>query len=190
MTDETNGAATTGGPAGGELTPVQQLVALDAYSKALDPHIKAMRARVTEQMADGDAERLAAKLPDGTKIGAVSWRKGSVTARITDDAAALAWCLKEHPEEIMQAIRPAFLSLLLDIAKKEGFGFDPATGQALPWIQVGQGAPGITVTTTPEGKTFASSLVGGFAGMITNKPAPEDPYDPDLADRLENGGYR
>lgn len=164
MTDETTGAALDGGPAGP--SDVKQLVALDAYLKALKPKADAMRARVTEQMATDDAERLAAKLPDGTRIGAVSWRQGSVTARVEDEAAALAWCLKEHPEEIMQAVRPAFLANLLDLAKKAGYGYDPTTGQALDWIKVGTGAPGVTVTTTPEGKAFAAALVNGFAGML------------------------
>jgi hypothetical protein len=164
MTDETTGSAVGGGPAGP--SDVQQLVALDGYMKALKPQADTLRARVTEQMAASDDERKAAKLPDGTKIGAVSYRNGAVSAHVTDEAAALAWCIREHPEQIMQAIRPAFLTMLLDVAKKEGFGFDPATGQALDWIKVGRGAPGVTVTTTPEGKAFAQSLVNGFAGMI------------------------
>lgn len=167
MSDETSGAAQSGGPAGGELTSVQQLVALDAYTKALGPHVAALRSKVLTEMEEADDERKGAKLPDGTKIGAVSYRKGSVTASVTDPQAALAWCLKEHPEQIMQAIRPAFLAKLLDIAKKDGYGWDPATGQALDWIEVGKGNPGVTVTTTPEGKAFAASLVNGFAaGMI------------------------
>lgn len=153
-----------------ELTDVQKLVALDLYSKALKPHADAMRARVTEQMAADDDERKAAKLPDGTKIGAVSYRKGAKTARISDHDAALRWAMKEHPEQIMQAVRPAFLSMLLEIAKKEvevgGNGYDPATGQILDWIEVVEGAPGVTVTSTPEGKARMAQIAGGFAGMI------------------------
>lgn len=186
MTEETTGAATDGGPAGP--SDVQQLVALDGYIKALKPQEAALRARVTEQMAASDDERKAARLPDGTKIGAVSWREGAVTARVTDEAAALAWCLKEHPEQIMQAIRPAFLATLLDIAKKAGYAYDPATGQALDdWIEVGTGAPGVTVTPTPEGKAFAASLVNGFPQMMIGQKPTE--YDPSLADRLKNGAY-
>jgi hypothetical protein len=166
MTDEMTGAATGGGPAGPELSSVQQLVALDAYGKALAPHVAQLRAQVKREMEAADDERKAAKLADGTKIGAVSYRKGAVTARVTDEAAALAWCLKEHPEQIMQAIRPAFLSHLLDAAKKEGFGFDATTGQILPWITVSQGEAGVTVTSTPEGKALAASLVEGFNRMI------------------------
>ena len=166
MTDETTGAVADGGPAGQELTSVQQLVALDAYSKALSPHVAALRERVKQEMQAADDERKAAKLPDGTKIGAVSYRKGAVTARVTDEAAALAWCLQKHPEHIMQAIRPAFLAKLLDEAKKEGVGVDTSSGEILPWITVSQSDPGITVTSTAEGKAFAASLVGNFAGMI------------------------
>lgn len=165
MSNETAGAADHGGP-----SDVQQLVALDSYIKALRPQAETLRIRVAEKMAADDAERLGAKLPDGTKIGAVSYRKGAVSARVDDEAAALAWCLKEHPEQIIQAIQPAYLSLLLDLAKKAGYGYDPATGQALDWIKVGHGTPGITVTATTEGKAFAASLANGFGRHMLEAP--------------------
>jgi len=170
MTDETTGAATTGGPSGGGPTDAEVLVALDLYTKALSPTNIALRARCTEDFAKRHVEKVGAYLPDGTKIGAVAYRKGAKTARITDEQAALAWAIKEHPEQVMQAVRPAFLSMLLDVAKKEvevgGHGFDPATGQELDWIEVVEGAPGVTVTSTPEGKARMAALANGFGRMI------------------------
>ncbi len=179
------------------LTEAEKLTALDMYLKALKPHSDALRARVTEDFGARHVEKVGAYLPDGTKIGSVTYRQGAKSARITDERAALEWCLREHPEQIMQSVRPAFLALLLDLAKKKGevgsHGFDPATGQELEWIEVTQGAPGVTVTTTPEGKERMTQLAGGFAGMLeapsTYRTVPEDQYDPSFADRLENGAY-
>ncbi len=153
-----------------KLTDAEKLTALDMYLKALKPHSDALRAQVTEDFGVRHVEKVGAYLPDGTKIGSVTYRNGAKTARITDQRAALEWCLKEHPEQIMQAIRPAFLDMLLDVAKKEGqvggHGVDPSTGQELDWIEVTQGSPVVTVTTTPEGKARMAQLAGGFARMI------------------------
>jgi hypothetical protein len=175
-----------------ELTDAEKLTALDMYVKALKPHGDALRARITDDFSARKVEKLGAYLPDGTKIGSVSYRKGAVTARITDDQAALRWAMEKHPEQIMQAVRPAFLAMLLDVAKKDGIpgacGYDPADGEALEWIEIVQGPPGVTVTTTPEGKARMAEIAGNFAGTLAAAPEPA-PYDAAFADRLENGAY-
>lgn len=152
------------------LTDAEKLVALDLYAKALAPYGTALRGTITEDFAARRVEKVGAYLPDGTKIGSVSYRKGAKTARITDEAEAVRWAVKHHPEQIMQAVRPAFLTMLLEIAKKDGVvgghGFDPSTGEELPWIDVVEGPPGVTVTSTPEGKERMAAIAGGFAGMI------------------------
>lgn len=165
-------------------SPILVATALDLYIKSLGAQASALRAEVHRQMIRDHDERKAAVLPDGTKIGAVSIRKGSTSARITDEAAALRWAIDKHPEQIMQAIRPAFVTLLLDAAKKAGVGLDPSTGEVLDFIEVSTGNGGITITTTPEGKDRMAQIAGGFAGMLT-APAPEtrpvfpdnDPYE-------------
>jgi hypothetical protein len=195
VTQETGAVPAAASP---EPTDVLKLTALDLYLKSLKPHADRLRAAVAAQMKADHDERKGAVLPDGTKIGAVSYRKGAKSARITDDAAALRWCLKNHPEQIMQSIRPAYLAMLLDAAKVDGAvgdkGVDPHTGEVLDFIEVTEGAPGVTITSTPEGKARMAALAGGYAAMITPPSAPtfpdNDPYDAEFADRLTNGGYK
>lgn len=205
MIETTTGAVRSDGPGDG-LTDAEKLAAIETYQKALKPLGEALRARVTEDMGVRRVERVGAFLPDGTKLAAVGYSGGRKTARVNDTAAALAWCLKQHPEEIVEAINPAFLKVLLDVSRAKGevgeHGVDPHTGEELPFIDIVQGNPYVSVTTTKEGVERMQRLALGFAAMLEGPtpeaaPAPEapvfptnDPYDPALADRLENGAYR
>lgn len=156
-------------------SPVLVATALDLYIKALGDQAKALRSQVHKQMLADHDERKAAVLPDGVKIGSIGIRKGSTSARVTNDAALLRWVVEKHPEQIMQAIRPAFVAMLLDASKKEGIGYDPTSGEILDFIEVTTGPGGITITTTPEGKDRMAQVAGGFAGMLTAPPAPHFP---------------
>lgn len=197
MTEQTSGAATDGRPARGGLTNAEQLVALQSYLKALKPQEEALRAATLADMRTARAERVGAYMPDGMKIGAVGYNPGNKTAKVTDDAAALRWCIAHYPDEIIQAINPAFLKRLLDVAKTLGEvgepGVDPLTGEALPFIEVTRGTPFVTATPTKEGVAVMSALAGGFTLMleVTDgwEPRGKAPCDPEFADRLENGAY-
>lgn len=177
------------------LTDAEKLAALGTYVKVLSETEKGLRAAVVADMGKRHVEKIGAYLPDGTKMASVSRSDGKRTARVTDEAKALAWCLRAHPEEVqtVQIIRPAYLKMLLELAVADeapagAVGMDPKTGEALPFIEVQQGSPYVTVTTTSEGKARMEALAHGFAGMLEAGTAPA--YDPDFADRLENGGYR
>lgn len=156
-----------------ELTDKQKLVALDTYIKYVSTIADSLRVRVTKQMGDADEERVGAKLPDGTKLGAISYSEGRRTAKVTDEANALAWCQRVHPSEVQTVtiIRPAYLKMLLDLAKADNapagaHGVDPETGEELDFIEVMQGAPYISVTATTEGKERMSELALGFPQMM------------------------
>lgn len=160
-----------GGPDEVELTAKQKLAALDAYLKVLDPIARALRAEVERQMGKDHDERVGAFLPDGTKLASITRSDGAKKARITDPGAALRWCLRAHPEHIytIEAIRPAFLTLLLDAAKTGSVGehgYDPSTGEVLDFITVEQGSAYVTVKGTDEGKARMTALAHGFAGML------------------------
>jgi len=181
-----------------KLTDAERLAALQAYLKCLGPIEKGLRARVTRDMGLRHVERVGAYLPDGTKIAAVGYSEGRRTAKVTDEAAALAWCLKQYPDEVqtVQVVRPAFLKKLLDVAGSlpVGKGLDPATGEELPFIEVTRGDPFVTVTTTSDGVGRMEALALGFtrtleAAAPSGRLVPEDQYDPTFADRLENGAY-
>lgn len=164
MTDETPQAPTTVR----SLTDAERLAALGTYVKVLGQIEKALRARVTADMGAMHVEKVGAYLPDGTKMGSVSYSNGQTSARVTDEAAALKWCLDRYPEEVqtVQMIRPAFLKVLLDTAKVDGAGVDRKTGEVLPFIEVTRGAPYVTITTLSDGVRRMAALAHGFAGTL------------------------
>lgn len=168
MTDNIPGAAQDGGPTG--LTDAERLAALETYLKVLEPHARALRVKVTEDMGVRRVERVGAYLPDGVKLASVGYSGGRTTAKVTDPEAALKWCLERYPDEIVKAINPSFLKALTDYAKRAGqvgdTGVDPRTGELLPFIEVVQGSPYITVTTTDEGVDRMATLAGGFVAML------------------------
>jgi hypothetical protein len=152
------------------LTDAERLAALETYVKTLKTITDGLRATVTEDMGVRRVERVGAYLPDGTKMAAVGYNGGRKTAKVTDPAAALKWCLDRHPDEIVQAVNPAYLKALTDYALKVGEvgepGVDPHTGELLDFIEVQQGSPYVTVTTTKEGVARMQALAYGFAGML------------------------
>ena len=83
-------------------------------------------------------------------------------------AKALAWCKEKYPDEVhtVEEIRPAFLKKLLDYATVCGEGIDRETGEALDWIEVTQGAPFVTITTTKEGVARMEALARGYTQML------------------------
>lgn len=176
MTDETTGAPLAGGPAGAELTNAEKLTALTAYLKAMKPLEEHLRAATVADMQRNRAERVGAFMPDGEKIGAVGYNSGNRRTRVTDQAAAVAWCIQRYPDAIVKAINPAFLKAICEYSAKTGQvgepGVDPKTGEVLDFLIVEQGNPFVTVTPTKEGVARMTALAHGFAGMLEG-PARE-----------------
>lgn len=159
------------------LTPAEQLAALGTYLKVLGAQEKALRVRVEQSMGEMHVERVGAYLPDGEKIASVSRSDGNTTVKVVDEDGFLAWTKEEHPEHVytVEMVRPAYRTFLLDVAgslPKGSKGLDPTTGRELPFIEVRQGSPYVTVTTTPEGVDRMSALANGFAAMI-ERPVPK-----------------
>lgn len=168
MTDEIPEVAVRDNPPG--LTDAEKLAALETYIKTLKTMADGLRARVTEDLGARRVERVGAYLPDGTKMATVGYSGGRKTAKVTDEAAALRWCITKYPAEIVRAVNPAFLKALTDYALMVGQigepGVDPRTGEVLDFIQVVQGSPYVRITTTPEGFGRMEALALGFAGML------------------------
>jgi hypothetical protein len=192
MTDQTPG-----------MTDAEKLAALGTYLKVLGGTERELRTTVTDDMGKRHVEKVGAYLPDGTKMASVARSDGKRTVKINEDAA-LKWCAERHPDEVVtvQMVRPAFLKKLADIAGSlpvGSKGLDSATGEELDFIEVVQGSPYVTVTTTKEGIARMEALAHGFTGMLEvvtdenggpfHRTVLDDQYDPSFADRLENGAY-
>jgi hypothetical protein len=178
MTENIPGGAGDGAPEG--LTDAEKLAALETYLKVLDPLAKALRLRVTLDMGKRRVEKVGAYLPDGTKMASVSRSDGAKKAKLTDPDAALKWCLERYPDEVetVQQVRPAFLKKLLDIAGSlpvGSKGLDSATGEELSFIEVQQGSPYVSITTTQDGVERMTALAQGFAAMLEAAPDPAAP---------------
>jgi len=72
-----------------ELTDAEKLAALETYIKVLKGQADALRANVTTDLGKRHVEKVGAYLPGGTKMASVSYRPGSKSARITDEAEAI-----------------------------------------------------------------------------------------------------
>lgn len=188
MTEQTTGAVDHGAQPDG-LTNAEKLTALQTYLKALKPMEEHLRVAALADMQAARAERVGAYLPDGEKIGTVGLNKGRKSARVTDDAAALTWVEKNYPEAIRKSINPAWLKALTDYAAEVGQpgepGVDPRSGEVLPFIEVRQGNPFLTVTTTKEGVARMTELAHGFAGMLEAPTAADEQLD-DLLQRAND----
>lgn len=152
-----------------ERTDVEKLTALDAYIKVLKGHADFLRTKVEKDMGANQDLRKGALLPDGTPLGSVARSDGNKTTVVTSEPSFLSWCKRKHPEEIVEAVNPAYRARLLADAKKGQVGdpgFDPYDGEVLDFIQVIRGAPYVTVTASPEGKARMAALASGFAGML------------------------
>lgn len=175
-----------------ELTDAEKLTALEIYMVPLRETADSLRAAVTRDMGARRVERVGAYLPDGEKIGAVAYCAGNVAVKVVDPAAALRWCRERYPDEIVQAVNPAFLKMLTEHAKKTcrpgDKGVDPRTGEELSFIEVGRGSAYVTVTKTEEGIERMRSLAHSFTRTLEGRPA-SGPYDPGHGDRLSNGAY-
>lgn len=87
-------------------------------------------------------ERKVAELPDGQRIGAVTYAKGRAAgAHVVDEAKLTAWVEENHPTEVetVTRIRPAYLAKLLADFGNTGGALNPKTGEFddVPGIEVG-----------------------------------------------------
>jgi hypothetical protein len=152
------------------LNDAEKLAALGTYIKVLAEKEKALRASVTADMGVRRVEKVGAYLPDGTRMASVSRSEGKKSVQYDKDAA-LKWCTERYPEEVVtvRMVRDSFMKKLLDVAGSlpvGSAGVDPRTGEELDFIEVTQGNPYVSITTTTEGRDRMAALAGGFVGML------------------------
>ena len=146
--------------------------------------LKVLSTRVgaAKQAADADItsgwkvkDRNAAVLPDGTKVGSVTLAKGKTSAEITDADAFMEWVLETHPEAIEQVkitrVSPDFTARMIAFARATGRIDDPATGEAVPGLQVREGDPYAMTTLEDDAvelvaKAWQSGQLGKLIGSL------------------------
>ncbi len=120
-------------------------------------------------------DRNAGALPSGAIIASVTYAKGRISARVSDRESFEAWVKENHPTEIETVtttrVNPAYEALLTSAAKQLGVAIDATTGEEVPGITVGQGAPYAIVKLTTDAEDLIAQawqdgelteLVGGI----------------------------
>lgn len=119
--------------------------------KVLSDRVAARQAEVKQalaaEMVEGD--RSSARLADGTAVGSVTYAKGKTTARVVNETQLTKWVAENHPDDIVQTVRPSFLASMLNAAAKAGA---PVTedGELLPGVDVVQSNGYLSVRPDPE----------------------------------------
>ena len=118
-----------------------------ALLKVLSSRLGAAKKTADTEITGGweVADRNAAVLPGGVKIGSVTLAKGKRNVDITDQDAFMEWVLETHPDAIQQVqvtqVDPDFTNRMISFARATGSTADPATGEEVPGLRVRDGDP-------------------------------------------------
>ncbi|WP_405561888.1 hypothetical protein [Streptomyces sp. NBC_01180] len=121
---------------------------LTALSDAIKAELATVNTEVQWQLeqhakATGST-KYDAPLPDGTKVGSITLTGGERAAKITDDAAFMAWVRETYPTEatvqIVKAVRTTFTTRVLAEMTAAGVSqiADPETGEVhdVPGVEI------------------------------------------------------
>ncbi len=143
-----------------QITAGRQVVA-HILGKEVAELTKQIRAVLEDKIEPDTA--VAAKLPDGTRIGKVLRTRAATTTRVRDEAALLAWVKAHRPAEIVESVNPAYVRALLDQAKRHGHAFDTETGEVIPGIEQAEGSAAYRPTPSREARAI---VLGRLAQLV------------------------
>lgn len=141
---------------------IQLLAGRQIVAKVLAEEVKKIsdQARAELEPQLDTEEAVAAKLPDGSRIGKVLRSKASASVKVADPAVLLAFVKEVYPDEILvtESVNPAFLNVLIAQVKH---------GSDIPGLEETQGSASYRPTPTDEGKAIVlKRLAGLLAGGI------------------------
>jgi len=120
------------------------LAGRQVFIRAIQAEITAVDKDARERLEHliGVDEKVAAELADGTRIGAVKRTKVSMSARVTDMPALLAWVKEHRPDEVVttEAVSDAFVKWAKDSTRKHGAPVIEATGEVVPGVELVAGS--------------------------------------------------
>jgi hypothetical protein len=113
--------------------------------RVLEDRVKEIKSELNADLLstldDGDSK--SAVLDDGTRLGKATKVAAPTRAYVEDEPALVAWCKEHHPDEVVEVVRPSYLSTLVERAKEYGKPFD-AHGEIAPGIATLTGNPYIS----------------------------------------------
>lgn len=96
--------------------------ALTAIHKTMGDNLTVFRNDMQKNLEATGAERLAVRLPDGTRVASITVSNPTPKPAITDEAAFIRFVEEIAPDEVVtvKVVRPAYLKKLLDEMEKRG----------------------------------------------------------------------
>ena len=139
------------------MTPVERYAAL----KLLETGLKAALVAAADE-ADAYQRQIRAKALE-TDYGTVTLARRKPTIVVTDDAGLIAWCEDELPNLVQRSITAEARTWLLSkrfVIYGEDV-IDPATGEAVAFLGIKDGAEYLTFRPTAEAREAAVQAVSG-----------------------------
>lgn len=141
--------------------------------KVLADQVKEAIERVQAEAKDAlkVGARWPAQLPDGTKIGGVTYAEGSKgKAYVANEHAFTSWVRDNFPTEIetVTRVRPAYQSRVLDEVTAQGGRIDAATGEISDVPGVDIAADGTAFITHNKARGAAELVAQAWrAGVLS-----------------------
>lgn len=108
--------------------------ALKTLADDVGEALTASKTALKDGMAAVGADRVTARLPDGTKVASLPLAGGESRARVTGAAAFLAWVTANRPDMLDTVVRPAYVKAVLDQANTAGAAVDTGSGEVIPGV--------------------------------------------------------
>lgn len=153
----------------------------DARRKKMAARYDEVRTQLRTTLAQEDVDRQPVKLPDGSKIGTVTYTPEKTGPKVTDEEALIAF-LRTHARDqldvqIVTSIRPAYLKALLAEIEQRGEAqiLDEDTGELLDVPGVEFGTVRDPYHTYRPGKGAADAIAQAWRdGQFENLGLPRE----------------
>lgn len=152
-----------------------QAVALRALADQVQTRAATVRGELQAALDVGD--RKTATLEDGTPVGSITYAKGRVTARVSDERAFTEWVLENYPDEVVPLVRSSFRDAVLKATAAAGCPMTPDGNLDVPGVELGASAPYLTVKPDPKALPALVDAIRANQLLALDAGDPPD-YDP------------
>ena len=151
------------------MNPAEKFAALQLLSHGLQAALDEAKAEAMAYARHHRAKSLE------TDYGSVGLTRKKPTVRITDEGAFLAWCRENAPSEIVESVRPSFVTAFKKqiLAEPHGLIYG-LTGEEVDFVDLVAGYEFLSVRLTGEAKRDAEEYVALNLGQLL-PPATASP---------------